>query len=369
MVVKRPHALAATHGLVTHASEGSYGIRLLTRKESGRSACVGSEYLSSDGLDVDVEEGSVRECRAYLAIELGAAQRVGPMGFAPAETMQFDGMVIEASAWREGWALWKSTWLRALVAAVPPRGGGEGEDEPKGYVVMWDAKRLTGEFRAEDVWLEGTDACNERMERERERANEALAAGSRRDSRRDARRGTRGVVGTEGCVVCGAAQQEQEQEQQQQEEQHGAGTEREADERSVVKTTRTTSKVGVETGGGWRVETTTESTTVTETTTVVTKYVTTTTRTTRVVVPVYPRGLVPGLQGLYGRCRRALGGRSHVVCGTCGVAVCVGCMVRHFPFEAQCEVIPRARERGYRWECAGCEGAQCGLGTRLWPRE
>ena len=32
VVVMRPHPLAASHGLVTHASDGSYGIRFLSRK-------------------------------------------------------------------------------------------------------------------------------------------------------------------------------------------------------------------------------------------------------------------------------------------------------------------------------------------------
>ena len=80
VVVMSPHPLAASHGLVTHASDGSYGIRFLTRKTC-RSASVPASLLSSDSLDVDIDKASVRVCRAYLAIQLGPAHQVAPITF------------------------------------------------------------------------------------------------------------------------------------------------------------------------------------------------------------------------------------------------------------------------------------------------
>jgi hypothetical protein len=165
-----PHPLASSHALVTHASPGAYGIRLLTRKES-RSALVPAAFLSSHSRDVDIHKASVRTYRAYLAIQSGPAHQLPPISFAPAQPVSFAGTSFQPSDWLEAWARWDSTWLRALVA--PAR---TDDDSPAAYVVMWDARHLTADFSPDDIHIEDTDACNDRMRRERLLATTALAS-------------------------------------------------------------------------------------------------------------------------------------------------------------------------------------------------
>ena len=311
--------------------------------------------LSSDSLDVDIDKASVRVCRAYLAIQLGPAHQVAPITFAPTQPVQFDGTSFQPSVWREAWALWESTWLRALVAPVLT----ETDEHPNAYVVMWDAKHLTAEFSPDDVCIEDTTACNDRMRRERIRANEAFAPVSSDSSD--------SMVCTSAshlCIICGAAAAAAAAAAGG--PWHSAHTVREDDKASAVTTT--TTKVTVDTipAPGGRVVTTTESTTLTETTTIITKNITTTTVTTTTVETVYPRGLPQALHALYDRCTRACG--SLVVCSACGLAVCVPCIVAHFPFEAHCDLIPITRATSpYRWQCPRCDEPPP-LGTPLPPR-
>jgi hypothetical protein len=354
VVVMHPHPLAASHGLVTHASYGSYGIRFLLRKTTSRYASVPTDFLSSDSLDVDVDKASVRACRAYLAIQLGPANQVAPIAFAPNMPVQFDGTSFQPSAWREAWALWESTWLRALVAPVHTTTptAHDDDDGPVTYVVMWDAKQLTAEFSTDDVCIEDTTACNDRMRRERTLANKAFEPVSSDSS--DSMVSSDPMVGASPlCIICGAAGAAGAAAD---EPSHSACTVREADKSSTVTTKHTTTTVAVDTPAhGGRTITTTETTKLTETTTTITKYITTTTKTTRTVVPVYPRGLVPALHALYDQCTRACAG-ALVVCSTCHLAVCVPCIVTHFPFEAHCDLIPLTRATSpYQWQCPRCD--------------
>ena len=219
---------------------------------------------------------------------------------------------------------------------------------------MWDAKQLTAEFSPDDVRIEDTDACNDRMRRERARANEALAPVSS-DS-------TVCTSASHLCIMCGAAAAPAAGGPW-----YSAHTVREDDKSSAVTTKHTTTKVTVDTipAPGGRATTTTETTTITDTTTTITKYITTTTVTTRTVDSVYPLGLVPALHTLYDRCTRACG--SLVVCSTCGLAVCVLCIVTHFPFEVHCDLIPITRATSpYHWLCPRCDEPPP-LGTPLSP--
>ena len=342
VVVMSPHPLAASHALVTHASTGAYGIRLLARKAFLRHASVPTAFLSSHSRDVDVHKASVRTYRAYLAIQSGPPHHVPPISFAPSQPVSFGGTTFQPSDWLEAWARWDSTWLRALVA--PTRT--DHHDTPTAYVVMWDARHLSADFSPDDIHIEHTDACNHRIRRERLLASTALAPGST----------TAHATATDHqCIICGAVAAATEGPW------HSAHTVREAD--TSVTTRHTTTTVDTIPAPG--ATTTTETTTLTETTTTITKHITTTTRTTRTVHSGYPRGLPLALHALYDQCSRACG--TLVVCSTCRLTVCVPCFVAHFPFDAHCDLIPISRASPCLWQCPRCDAPVPPLGTPLSP--
>ena len=181
-VVAIDGTLHAVHALVTHAnsSSSSYGVRLILRKPGVRYASVPASSLSSHSRDVEIHKDSVRTYRAYLAIQSRPPPPIRPITFAPSAPVTFAGSTYPLSAWHEAWVRWDSAWLRALVAQKPTTTY-EPPDPNEEYVVMWDARHLTGVFfrngkgsrrtggRTEETPETRTDKCTFRKSSRRAR--------------------------------------------------------------------------------------------------------------------------------------------------------------------------------------------------------